>query len=106
LFWTLHGERLLKPLQALVTAGLAVLYARKTAATGPRATLGGELVAVFLLFLLFNPMVWAYLWEPGVCLALVALACTRPRPPSASSPRTTPEPLRADPFISDERPSA
>ena len=106
LFWTLHGERLLKPLQALVTAGLAVLYARKTAATGPRATLGGELVAVFLLFLLFNPMVWAYLWEPGVCLALVALSCTRPRPPSASSPRTTPEPLRADPFISDERPSA
>ncbi len=68
----------MKPLQATLVTALAVLYARKTAATGPRATLGGELVAVFLVFLLFNPMVWAYLWEPGVCLALVALASARP----------------------------
>ena len=37
LFWTMHAERLLKPLQAIFVAGLAVLYARRTAAAGPRA---------------------------------------------------------------------
>jgi hypothetical protein len=77
LFWTLHLERWMKPLQIALIAGLAILYARKTAATGPRETLGPELVAVFLLFILFNPMVWSYLWEPSVCLALVALANAR-----------------------------
>lgn len=80
-FWTLHLERWMKPLQLTLMAGLAILYARKTGSAGPRATLGAELVAVFLLFMLFNPMVWSYLWEPSVCLALVALA-------SAGSPRT------------------
>lgn len=78
LFWTLHLERWMKPLQIGLIAGLAILYARKTAAKGPRETLGSELGAVFLLFMLFNPMIWSYLWEPSVCLALVALASARP----------------------------
>jgi hypothetical protein len=68
----------MKPLQIGLIAGLAILYARKTAAKGPRETLGSELGAVFLLFMLFNPMIWSYLWEPSVCLALVALASARP----------------------------
>ncbi len=74
LFWTMHAEHLLKPIQAILLASLAVGYARKTRATGARETLGAELVGVFVVFLLFNPMVWAYLWEPAVCLGLVALA--------------------------------
>jgi hypothetical protein len=76
LFWTLHFERWLKPIQCVLIAGLAILYARRLAATGLREALGAELVAVLLVFILFNPMVWAYLWEPGVCLALVTLSST------------------------------
>jgi hypothetical protein len=77
IFWTLHFERWMKPLQIALIAGLAIVYARKTAAKGPRDTLGPELVGVFLLFILFNPMVWSYLWEPSLGLALVALASAR-----------------------------
>jgi hypothetical protein len=81
LFWTLGLERLMKPLQAILVAGLAFRYARKTAAIGPRPALAAELVAVFLVFMLCNPIVWGYLWEPGVCLGLVALASARTTPP-------------------------
>ena len=77
LFWTMRAERWMKPIQVVLVAALGLTYARKTSAHGPRATLGAELAGVFLVFLLFNPMVWAYLWEPGVCLALVALASAR-----------------------------
>jgi hypothetical protein len=83
-FWTLGLERWLKPIQLALVSGLAVLFARRTAAVGPRGLLGPQLVGTLLVFLLFNPVVWGYLWEAAVALSLVALAACRKRedPPS------------------------
>jgi hypothetical protein len=79
-FWTLGLEALLKPLQVVAVCALAFAFARRTAETGPRGAIGGELVAAFTLFLALNPMVWTYLWEPTALLAFVAVASTQVEP--------------------------
>jgi hypothetical protein len=76
-FWTLHLERWMKPIQVALVSGLSVLFARRTAAVGPRGLVAPQLVGVLLAFLLFNPVIWGYLWEAAVAVSLVALAAQR-----------------------------
>jgi hypothetical protein len=79
-FWTLHLERWMKPIQIALVIGLAAAFARRTAAVGPRELLAPQLVGVLLAFLLFNPVIWGYLWEAAVAVSLVALAAARQAP--------------------------
>jgi hypothetical protein len=87
-FWTLGLERWLKPIQVAFVVGLAVVFARRMETPGPRVLLGPQLVGALLAFLLFNPVIWGYLWEAAVALSLVALASCRASdpPPVAIAP--------------------
>jgi hypothetical protein len=68
-FWR-HGlVGILKPIQALLLAGLIGLYWRWGAAGARLAPL---VVAAFLLFMVFNPVLWPYLYNPALLAALVA----------------------------------
>jgi hypothetical protein len=77
-FWTLHAERWMKPMQVATAGALAFVFWRRVRAARASAReeppLGPQLVAAFLAFLLFNPVVWGYLWEPAVAMALVIAA--------------------------------
>ena len=80
IFWR-HGlVGGLKPLQALLIAGLAVLYWRWGATAGRLAPF---VTAALLLFTVFNPVLWPYLYNPALVAALVAIVeiATDQRPP-------------------------
>lgn len=69
IFWR-HGlVGILKPIQALLLAGLIGLYWR-WGASGER--LAPLVVVAFLLFMVFNPVLWPYLYNPALIAALVA----------------------------------
>jgi hypothetical protein len=71
LFWEWGQERWLKPIQAagvLLVAGLYALQGARPADLGRFAT------AAFLLFMLFNPVLWPYLYNPALVTALLAVA--------------------------------
>jgi hypothetical protein len=72
-FWRHQFEWLLKPIQAALLVGLAVLYWREGA--GARQ-LPALLAAAFLLFMLFNPVLWPYLYNPALVAALAAVAAS------------------------------
>jgi hypothetical protein len=69
MFWRHDLVAALKPLQALMIAGLIVLYAIWGATYRRLAPLG---VASFLLFTVFNPILWPYLYNPALVAALVS----------------------------------
>jgi hypothetical protein len=79
LFWTWGLQHLLKPLQLVVIALLALRFSRRLAGSRIRDVIGPATVAALMLFLLFNPVVWGYLWETVVALTLVTLAGAAPR---------------------------
>jgi hypothetical protein len=65
-FFTMGIERLLQPLQIGSTIGvLWIAYRRRVPA--PAA-----LVSTHLVFMVFNPVVWLYLYEPAYVYAMVA----------------------------------
>jgi len=69
IFWR-HGlVDILKPLQALLIAGLAALYWRWGASAHRLAPF---VAAAFLLFTVFNPILWPYLYNPALIGALLA----------------------------------
>lgn len=71
LFWARGWERWLKPIQLSVVLFVTMLYwVRGASAAGllPCAT------AVFLLFMVFNPVLWPYLYNPALVTALLAVA--------------------------------
>lgn len=70
IFWR-HGlVGVLKPIQATLLAALALLFAWYGATA---RQLAPYLVAAYLLFNLFNPVLWPYLYVPAVIAALVTL---------------------------------
>ena len=76
LFWAHGAEALLRPFQLVVVAAVAVAYARAArdpAASGGAAWLGAA-VATFVGFVLFNVIVWPYLYGPASVLAMAAVA--------------------------------
>ncbi len=70
MFWRHHLVGLLKPIQALLLLGVAAHYQRG-GATALR--LAPYVATAFLLFTLFNPVLWPYLYNPALLAALVAV---------------------------------
>lgn len=70
-FWTRGWEAWLKPIQGALVVLVAVLYVYRRARLAdllPYAT------AAYLLFMLFNPVLWPYLYNPALLSALLATA--------------------------------
>jgi len=74
-FWLRGWEQLLKPIQALLLGGLFLLALRA------KLDLSGALrwsSAAFLLFMVFNPVIWPYLYVPALISLLFALSNAQP----------------------------
>ena len=84
LFWRLGLERLLRPIQIALVAGIVRLVARRSRAANADGLIGA-MVATLLAFLLFNIIIWPYLYEPAVALAFAAVAMAA-RAPSEGHP--------------------
>ena len=70
-FWSRGREGWLKPIQAGLLALVTLLYALRGAQLGH---LQRYTAAAFLLFVLFNPVLWPYLYHPALLAALLAVA--------------------------------
>jgi hypothetical protein len=71
MFWRHNLVGALKPLQGFMLIGLATLYWRWGATARQLAPFS---VAAFLLFTVFNPILWPYLYYPALVAALIAVA--------------------------------
>jgi uncharacterized membrane protein len=70
-FWARGTEHWLKPIQALIVLLIAAVYWRR----GARLTLlTSHAVPAFLGFMLFNPVLWPYLYNPALIAGLVGIA--------------------------------
>ena len=70
LFWEWGLETWLKPIQA----GLILCVTAVFALRGARLVdLGRHATAIFLLFMLFNPVLWPYYYNPALVTALLAI---------------------------------
>jgi hypothetical protein len=69
-FWSRGHERWLKPIQALIVLVAAGLYWLRGARG---AELGRHAAAGYLGFMLFNPVLWPYLYNPALIVGLVGL---------------------------------
>lgn len=68
-------ERLLQPIQAIVCLGLTAWWIRRGI---DAPTVGLKAIAsVYLIFLLFNPIIWNYYWI-GALLMLVVIIISEP----------------------------
>jgi len=79
MFWRHKLESVLKPLQGGILAGLVALYWRWGATSRRIAPFG---VAALLLFTVFNPILWPYLYYPALISALMAAAALHRAPSS------------------------
>ncbi len=70
IFWRHGFVDLLKPLQTVLLASLVIVYWRWGATARQLAPI---IVAAFLLFVVFNPVLWPYLYTPALIVALLAL---------------------------------
>lgn len=92
-FWSRGREGWLKPIQAVIVLGVAGLYWLR----GARADLLGRYAAAaYLGFMLFNPVLWPYLYNPALIVALVGLGgpatayTTAPQPMPVADSRSQP----------------
>lgn len=97
-FWTRGAEGWLKPIQALIVAGAAALYWFR----GARADrLTDHAAAAYLGFMLFNPVLWPYLYNPALVVGLVGLvALIAPQPVASRAPEPVAEPQTRQPRFS------
>lgn len=70
IFWRFGLVGLLKPLQMVLLLGIAALY---WLAGTHRRVLAPLCTAALLLFTLFNPVLWPYLYNPALVTALLAV---------------------------------
>jgi hypothetical protein len=70
-FWTRGTEAWLKPIQALIVGAIAVVYWLRGAQAG---ALHGHATAAYLGFMVFNPVLWPYLYNPALIVSLVGIA--------------------------------
>lgn len=70
MFWRHELVGLLKPIQSFLLGSLLVVFWRLGAAP---ARLVPLIVATFLLFMVFNPVLWPYLYTPALVAALLSL---------------------------------
>lgn len=92
-FWQANIQSWLKPLQVAVIGGLALvaLGMRLRPLATPQAALRWG-AAAYLLFMVVNPVIWPYLYAPGV-LALVFAMVPGPSP-GRSQEKTSSAPAR------------
>lgn len=70
-FWLRGTEAWLKPIQALIVGGAGIAYWLR----GAKAeTLTLHATAAYLGFMLFNPVLWPYLYNPALVVSLVGIA--------------------------------
>jgi hypothetical protein len=74
-FWRHGWVSLLKPMQAALVLALAGFYALWRA---PAHLIAPLVAAAVLLFMVFNPVLWPYLYTPAMVAALVALVSLVP----------------------------
>lgn len=70
IFWRRNLVWLLKPIQALLVVGVSACY---FVGKAPHRGLAPCIAAAFLLFLMFNPVLWPYLSTPALIAMLVAV---------------------------------
>ena len=92
MLWQWRLERWLKPIQLGTTLLVAAIYAWRGAR---RSDLLAHATAAFLLFMLFNPVLWPYLYNPALVAALLAAGGALPEPARAA----------AAAVVQDERPA-
>jgi hypothetical protein len=91
--WEWRLEHWLKPIQFGSVALVAGLFAWHGA---PRTALAAHAVAAYILFTLFNPVLWPYLYNPALVAAVLAVAGaelvpdTHPHVRDVVIPRDTP----------------
>jgi hypothetical protein len=97
-FWARGVEGWLKPIQALIVGGAAALYWFR----GARADrLSGHAAAAYLGFMLFNPVLWPYLYNPALVVGLVGLvALIAPQPVASRATEPVAEPQTRQPRFS------
>jgi hypothetical protein len=80
LFWQLGWVPALKPIQALWVTFVAARYLRAGATA---RDLGPHVALALILFMIFNPIEWGYLYWPAALVLLVHLAASKllPLPP-------------------------
>ena len=83
LFWQWRLEQWLKPIQLATTMLIATIYAVRGAR---RSDLLSHATAAFLIFMLFNPVLWPYLYNPALVAALLAAGGALPEPARAVAP--------------------
>jgi hypothetical protein len=77
-FWARGNEHLLKPIQMLIVGGIALLFWLRGAQV---EELCNYAAAAYLGFMLFNPVLWPYLYNPVLIAGLVGVAgLTLPQP--------------------------
>lgn len=69
--WEWRIEQWLKPIQFLSVAGVSALFAWRGAR---RSEIAAHAVAAYVLFTLFNPVLWPYLYNPALVSAMLAVA--------------------------------
>ncbi|WP_161668778.1 glycosyltransferase 87 family protein [Kallotenue papyrolyticum] len=92
-FWSRGAERWLKPLQALIVLAIAALFWWRGARV---SLLTAHAVAAYLGFMLFNPVLWPYLYNPALVVGLVGIAAAPlPEGARAAQAPTTPAAIPA-----------
>lgn len=69
-FWARGVENWLKPIQAFIVVGVASLFWWRGA---PADQLSKHAAVAYLGFMLFNPVLWPYLYNPALVVGLVGL---------------------------------
>lgn len=70
-FWSRGAERWLKPIQGAIVFAAALLYWLRRA---PAYRLCTHAAAAYLGFMVFNPVLWPYLYNPALIVGLVGIA--------------------------------
>jgi hypothetical protein len=79
-FWIWKIEHWLKPIQMSLLAVVVAVYALRGALL---TDLGRHATAAFTLFMLFNPVLWPYLYNPALVTTLLTIATANLREPAS-----------------------
>lgn len=95
-FWKRGTEAWLKPIQALIVLSIAGLYWLRGARI---EALSKHAAAAYLGFMLFNPVLWPYLYNPAIVVGLMGLAAITTQPAREPLP-VPPTETRSQPTLS------
>lgn len=84
LFWIWKIEGWLKPIQLTLVGLVCAVYAARG---GRLVDLGRHATAAFTLFMLFNPVLWPYLYNPALVTTLLTIVGAGMREPAPAGAR-------------------